>query len=298
MYQAVVNRLVQSADIEIIPLRSADEKLTAVPMDMTITVTTSTKLGQERTLEYAALAARRGYRVIPHLAARQILDEDQLREFVGRLRRSGITEVYVIGGDAHEPAGGYSSATELLEVLTEIEPDFDSIGVACYPEGHPSISDDALLGALRAKQPMVDYMVSQICFDARVLLDWLYRVRSDGITLPLHVCVAAPMDVRKLASLSVKLGVGSSVRYMTKQHGLISKLLPGSTYRPEEFLLDMTRARSFDDLGIERLHLFSFNQVRETVQWQRRLINRTGAVPSNDGKPEFNQDSVESQRVD
>ena len=57
---AAVRSLVAAADIEIIPLRSADEKLKAVPGGSAVTVTTSEKLGLERTLEFAGEGAAGG----------------------------------------------------------------------------------------------------------------------------------------------------------------------------------------------------------------------------------------------
>lgn len=82
---AAVRALVRDADIEVIPLRSADEKLRAVPGGTTITVTCSAKLGLDRTLEYAGRAVQAGFNVVPHLAARQLTGEEELRRFVGRL---------------------------------------------------------------------------------------------------------------------------------------------------------------------------------------------------------------------
>ena len=69
-----VESLVREADIEVIPLRGVDEKLTVVPAGTTLTITCSAKFGLERTLAYTALAVKAGYRVVPHLAARQVAD--------------------------------------------------------------------------------------------------------------------------------------------------------------------------------------------------------------------------------
>jgi methylenetetrahydrofolate reductase (NADPH) len=86
------------------------------------------------------------------------------------------------------------------------------------------------------------------------------------------------MQTRKLAELSLKIGVGSSLRYLTKQHGLIGTVLRGKSYRPEQVLIDMGSELTSPALNVERLHMFSFNQVTATVEWQRRL-----AGPSNSG---------------
>jgi methylenetetrahydrofolate reductase (NADPH) len=102
---AAVRSLVAGADIELIPLRSAGEKLKAVPEGSTVTVTTSGKLGLERTLEFAGKALRAGHEVVPHLAARQLASEEELRRFTGRLGELGISGLYLIGGTRRRPRG-------------------------------------------------------------------------------------------------------------------------------------------------------------------------------------------------
>jgi methylenetetrahydrofolate reductase (NADPH) len=266
-----VRSLVAGADIEIIPLRSADEKLKAVPGGSAVTVTTSGKLGLERTLEFAGKARRAGHEVVPHLAARQLSGEEELRRFAGRLGELGITRLYLIGGDQTPPAGPYDSALQVLEALQRIDHGLTRIGVACYPEGHPKIGDAALAEALRDKQPYAAYMVSQLCFNPEVLVSWLRRVRGQGITLPLRLGLAAPMQVSRLLTLGPQIGVGSSVRYLAKQHGFIGNMLKGGAYKPEDLLAEMGDALTEPGLGIEGLHLFSFNQVEETARWQQRI---------------------------
>lgn len=267
----VVRRFVREANLEIIPLKKVDEKLAVVPKTTRLTITCSPKFGIERTLEHTQRACSAGYQVVPHLAARQVKDEAELRDIVKRLDDFGVTNIYVIGGDAPEPAGRYTSAAELLESLSGIDHRFERIGVGCYPGGHPVIPDEALLEALQRKQPLAHYMVSQICFDADILLTWLRKVRGLGIHLPLRLGLAAPMQSRKLIELSIQVGVGSSVKYLSKQHGMIRNLLFGSSYRPEKLLQRIGDDLSSEELAIEGLHLNSFNQIGPTVEWQQRI---------------------------
>ncbi|MFF4749598.1 methylenetetrahydrofolate reductase [Streptomyces sp. NPDC002514] len=269
--RGVVAALAASANVEIIPLRGVDQKLPGIPVDTTVTVTCSPKFGLDRTLDCTESAVRAGHRVVPHLAARQVTDEAELRRVVGRLDTLGVKDLYVIGGDAATPAGPYTSAAELIEALASIDHGLERIGVACYPEGHPKIADDVLFDALRRKQPHAHYMVSQLCFEVDTLVGWLRRTRAAGIELPLRLGLAAPMNLRRLMELSVRIGVGSSVRYLTKQHGFVGNLVRGSSYRPEELLYRIGAQPAFDELGIEGLHLFSFNQIPATVDWQQRI---------------------------
>jgi methylenetetrahydrofolate reductase (NADPH) len=266
-----VEQLVTAANIEVIPLRGADEKAAAIPTASTITITCSPKFGLDRTLDHVIRARESGHRVVPHLAARMVEDEAHLQRFLRILSAVGVEDLYVIGGDGAEPVGKYSEAFHILEAIQGLEHDLQRIGVGCYPEGHPNIPDEALLDALQRKAPYADYMVSQLCFDAATLTGWLRTIREAGISLPVRIGVAAPLQTRKLIELSLKIGVGSSVKFLTKQHGFVGNLLLGRSYTPESLISQIVEETGFDELGIEGLHLFSFNQMDATVEWQRRI---------------------------
>jgi methylenetetrahydrofolate reductase (NADPH) len=266
-----VARLIASASLEIIPLKGAESKTIAAPRGTTVTITCSPKFGLERTLEHTSAAIRNGYRVVPHLAARMIEDERALRRFVSRVVELGVDDLYVIGGDSEEPLGSFASAGEVLDALQGFDHGVRRIGVACYPEGHPKITDTALVEALLAKQVHADYMVSQLCFDSTALIRWIDEVRALGVRLPLRVGLAAPIKTTRLVELSLKIGVGQSIRYLTKQHRMVSGLLLGRSYAPENLLLDMKERLASPELDIEGLHIFTFNQVDATVSWQRRI---------------------------
>ena len=100
---STIERLVAGANIEVIPLRGADEKAAAIPADTTITITCSPKFGLDRTLEHVARACESGHRVVPHLAARMVRDENELQRFVQTLQVLGVRDLYVIGGDGEAP---------------------------------------------------------------------------------------------------------------------------------------------------------------------------------------------------
>ncbi|MFB7287324.1 methylenetetrahydrofolate reductase [Actinacidiphila glaucinigra] len=273
-----VDDIVRNASVEIIPLKGAEEKAAVVPADTTVTVTCSPKFGLLRTLNHVAAARRSGHRVVPHLAARMVEERQDLRNFVRRINDLGVDELFVIGGDGEEPVGRFSEAAEILQELGEFDHGLSKIGIGCYPEGHPKISDDVLFDALVRKQQYADYMVSQLCFDASAMAGWLQSARDRGVTLPLRIGVAAPLQVRKLIELSVKIGVGRSVRFLSKQHGMVGNLLLGRAYEPMDLLIAIHKKISFADLSIEGLHLFSFNQVDTTVDWLSRAsgVEETG----------------------
>jgi methylenetetrahydrofolate reductase (NADPH) len=270
---ARVEQLAASANIEIIPLRGAEQKTASVPTATTVTITCSPKFGLDRTLEHVIAARESGHRVVPHLAARMVPNDKELQRFLGILDSVGVDDLYVIGGDGEEPVGRFSEAFDVLEAIQGLDHNLRRIGVGCYPEGHPNIPDDALLDALGRKQQYADYMVSQLCFDAEAFTSWLKKVRDMGIALPIRMGVAAPLQTRKLIELSLKIGVGSSVKFLTKQHGFVGNLLLGRSYAPESLIKDVVADPDFATLGVEGLHMFSFNQIEATVDWQRKTAS-------------------------
>jgi methylenetetrahydrofolate reductase (NADPH) len=262
--------LARTGDIEVIPMKSVKDQLAIIPKETTVAVTCSVKFGLDRTIEYAELLAKAGHTLRVHIAARQVPSRTYLSELVEQLAGLGVAQLHVIGGDAEEPVGKYSESAELIEDLSTMNHGFE-ISVACYPEGHPSIPDKVLFEALQRKQPHVSFMINQLCFDPKVLETWLRSMRDMGITLPLRMGIAPPISPTKLLDLSVKIGVGTSMRFLSKQHGMIGTLLRGKFYKPEKLLADLGGALISPEMKIDGLHIFSFNQLQTTVDWQQRV---------------------------
>src|SRR3954466_6291064 len=110
--------VVEHARYEVLPTPSTEDKvLAALPTDRVVTVTASPGKGLEATFALAETLAHKGYRVVPHLAARMISGRSELAEICDRLVGQGIDTVFVPGGDA-EAAGDYPDALSLLEDLT------------------------------------------------------------------------------------------------------------------------------------------------------------------------------------
>jgi methylenetetrahydrofolate reductase (NADPH) len=260
----------QGSRFEIIPIRSVDAQLDALPKAATVTVTASPRFGITRTIEYVELLAGRGFNVVPHLSARQVVDHRQLTEIVARFQHLGVTDVFVIGGDDRRPAGSFDCAYDLVEAMSEIGHEFHRVGVACYPEGHPLIDDDTLMADLLRKEPFADYLVSQICFDVAATAAWVHRIRAAGVKLPIYVGVPGVVRRARLLELSFRLGVGTSLRFLSKQRALGGRLFQRSMFRPNELLEDVGDMLADLELGVVGYHFFTFNEIAQTVRWIRR----------------------------
>ena len=264
-------RLLAGARFEVIPLSGIEQQVALLPSGSTVTVTASPRHGMRRTLEVSERLASLGYRVVPHLAARMIRGPTDLEEIAERLGSAGIDEAFVVGGDAPSSPATFGDAGDLLEALwAESQPRL-RIGVAGYPEGHPAVSGATLLDSLRRKQPRADYITTQICFDADALVRWLNAIRSAGIELPVIVGLPGPVERRKLAEISLRAGVGASLRYLTRHHRSVVALARARRYDPTALAVAVGAHLDEPGLGIAGVHLFTFNRVEETQAWVRRM---------------------------
>ncbi len=253
---------------EVIPVNGIEEKVEALRRGATVTVTASPAHGIGRTVEVATRLQRAGYQAVPHLAARMIAGPGQLEDVTGELTAAGIDEAFVIGGDATPPAGAFGDAGDLLDALRDLPGrPFSRVGIGGYPEGHPLIPQDRLLAALRRKAPHAAYIATQICFDADALARWIAFIRETGIDTPVVVGLPGVVARRKLAEVSLQTGVGASLRYLTRHGREVARLARSRRYDPSP-LARAVAARAGDPaLGIEGLHLFTFNQVEATEAW-------------------------------
>ena len=158
-----LRELLSAPRYEVIPAKGTEQAVADwVPAGMTVAVTASPVKGLEPTVELAEKLAARGYRVVPHLAARSVASEAHLAEIVARLTACGVDDVFVPGGDATHPAGPFDGALPLLERLDAMGRPFGRIGITGYPESHPKIHDDITVQAMWDKRRYASYIVSNV----------------------------------------------------------------------------------------------------------------------------------------
>jgi methylenetetrahydrofolate reductase (NADPH) len=260
---------------EVIPTRGEDEWIGDLPRAATVTVTCSPAQGIEGTLRLAERLVERGFRVVPHVSARLVAGEAHLEGLVGRLGDLGVKEVFVIGGDAREPVGPFSSAFELLGAMADLGHGFEEIGVGGYPEGHPLIDDEILRRALLDKQRFATYVVSQMCFDPDLILNWVADIRRLGVSLPVLVGVPGLVNRKRLLQVSRKIGVGESARFLRKHaslvRSLLADLLKSGGYSPDGLVRELAHHLGDRGPGVEGFHFYTFNQVESTEEWRRNI---------------------------
>ncbi len=267
--------LLRKARYEVVPTPSAENAvLESVPRDVVVTVTASPTKGLEPTLALTERLAAAGYRMVPHLSARQVRDQAHLGEVVGRMTAIGVDDVFVPAGDADPPAGEFSGALDVLQHLTELGSPFPRVGITGYPETHPKIDDDITIQAMWDKQRHATYLVSNLCFDAAVLRRWIARIRRRGVTLPLLVGLAGPVERTKLAAMATKIGVADSARFLAGHSSAFIRLSTPGAYQPERLLDRVGSVLAAPESAVEGLHIFTFNQLSQAEQWRQKLLAR------------------------
>jgi methylenetetrahydrofolate reductase (NADPH) len=266
-----IARLVRRPLFELIPLRNAFERADALPAGAATTVTASPSHGIEATIELCEGLRARRHEATPHLAAHMFRDRAHVADLLDRCRSGGIRSAFVVGGDAKD-RGEIHDGLALIRLMEDLGHPFTSIGVPGYPEGHPTIPSDVLTTSLRAKQAHATYVTTQMGFDPDAIVTWITRMRSEGITLPVHLGLPGAATLGKLTTIGARIGVAGSVRYLRKHRSLLGHVLKRS-FGPDALLEALAPTLADPTADVRALHLFTFNQVEETVVWQQRMLD-------------------------
>lgn len=274
--------MIEAAKIELIPMKSLERAVTELIPNSRISMTCSPAKTIETTLDETAALVAAGHVVIPHISARMVQTPAHLAAIRQRLVDVGVREIFVVGGDADEP-GCYFDAIEFIAAFVAHDDadgreqrQVDHIGYTSYPDTHPFITSKQLHDALHAKQKLIvdsgrtAHVSTQMCFSADQIRTWLRAERSAGLTVPVHLGVPGVIDRTKLMTMGVRLGVGTSLRYLSKNKKALGKMMTQRSFEPDQLLKPL--ANDLVELGIEGIHLYTFNQVEATERWRSQTL--------------------------
>ena len=271
-----VKTLVGSLRYELIPMKSIEQAILDLPTGAPVSVTCSPVKGISATQEISARLIASGHEVVPHFAARLVESRDHVQKLATWVREQGIKEVFLIAGDAEKPAGPYQDGIELLRDFLDSNSGVARVGFGSYPDGHAFISREALSNALYDKQKLLQeagvqgLASTQMWFDVAQIRQWIKTERDNGFSVPLQLGVPGVVDRARLMSLGVRVGVGASMRYLSKNKASIMKMLSPGGYDPTELVAGL--AKDAQSLNIVGLHSFTFNSVADTAAWQREVL--------------------------
>ena len=263
----------QKSYMEIIPVPGIEDKLDSLPSDMYLAVTCSPTKGVDETLELSEKLIERGFKVTPHIASKCVSGERHLEAIIKKLDELGIESIFVPGGDRPEPMGDFNNALDLLKALKKLGHNLNKIGMAAHPEGHPDVSDEILMEALEEKKDLADFIVTQMCFDAEILNDWMNQIHKKGIELPVWVGLPGVIERGRLLKTSLRIGVGDSLRFLRKKSQVATELMKSSIYNPDDLVRDITEKIDINDSKLAGYHIYCFNQIETTEKWRTERIS-------------------------
>lgn len=218
-----------------------------------------------------------GFIPVPHISARRLRSEDELKEFLQALADvDAIQHVFAVGGDPADPMGPYGSSLEMLE--SGIFPAFgvEDVSIAGYPEGHPDISDEVLARELKGKvdllaeQHLSGVILTQFGFDTEPVATWLNELAAQKVSIPIRIGVPGPAGIKRLLGYAKRFGVASSAG-IVKKYGFSLTNLMGSA-GPEKFLRDLADdAAASDYQGAVGVHFYTFGGMAKTADWAQEF---------------------------
>jgi len=141
-------------------------------------------------------------------------DRVELAKVIDELKASKIENILALRGDPPEgqvgftpTAGGFRYASELAAFIRDRHGEM-CIGGACYPEGHPESADrDQDLTNLKRKVDAgVDFLITQLFFDAADFLAFRDRAGTAGIHVPIIAGIMPILSVKQIKRFTQMCG--------------------------------------------------------------------------------------------
>jgi methylenetetrahydrofolate reductase (NADPH) len=224
-----------------------------------------------------------GLEPVPHVAVRNFANVEALDTFLARLHdEAGVETVLVIAGDRAE-CGPFRRALDVIDNGVLRRRGIRSMGIAGYPQGHPRIGDDELNRALADKIAAAEAtglaveIVTQFCFDAGAILDFVARVRGFGFEHRVRIGLAGPTSLTSLMRYASRCGVRTSAQGLARRSGLMRQMFALTT--PDDLIRTLAAASPGDVVP----HFFSFGGIPATARWASAVADGRITLDAADG---------------
>ena len=132
--------------------------------------------------------------------------KDDLDEKLVQLKENNIQNILALRGDIIDKEKFANKedllyASELIEYI-KLNHDF-CVGAACYPEVHPeSKNQNEDINYLKLKQDMgADFITTQMFFDNSIFYNFMYKLRSAGVSIPVVAGIMPVTNVNQLKKI-------------------------------------------------------------------------------------------------
>jgi len=217
---------------------------------------------------------RAGFNPVPHIAARELPSREALNDFVARLRsEADVRRVLLIAGDVAAARGPFKASQDVAATGLLEAHGISHVSIAGHPEGHPFLGEAATFAGLQAWRDWsresgrrVD-IVTQFCFEAAPILQFLHQLDTRSINLPVVIGLAGPATSATLTKFALRCGIGNSMRALRGQIGRFGRLLVDTG--PDDVMRGLEAAPREARASISGFHLFPFGGLRKARNWLR-----------------------------
>jgi methylenetetrahydrofolate reductase (NADPH) len=237
----------------------------------------------EESLAAALQVRAAGFEPVPHVAVRNFASREALDEHLARLSgEAAVDTVLVIAGDRAE-YGPFRRTLDAIDSGLLRRRGIRTIGIAGYPEGHPRIGNEELNRALAEKIAAAEAtgltveIVTQFCFDARTILDFIGRLRGFGFDHRVRVGMVGPTSLTSLIRYASRCGVKASAQGLAQRSGLMRQMFAQAT--PDDLVRALAEAAPSGVVA----HFFSFGGIPATGRWARAVADGRIALEPGGG---------------
>jgi methylenetetrahydrofolate reductase (NADPH) len=210
---------------------------------------------------------------VPHIAARQIASEQELRSFLNAAVSEGhVHRALVVGGNDAGVAGPFPDSAAVLASGILAEAGIREVDVAGYPDGHPGIPTNVLFADLETKIRLADdqnlklNVVTQFSFAPHRVVEYCEELALRAPGVPVYVGLAGPTSPAILLRFARICGVSTSLRAVSSL-GMNAIKLATHSSPDKQFAVLARHAIDREVCNLAGIHLFSFGGFLESAEW-------------------------------
>lgn len=204
---------------------------------------------------------------------------EDVTAYLRQCREQHIENVLALRGDIPAEGnfpipGGFRYASELVAHIRKIDSDI-CIGGACYPEGHVECEHkaDDIAHLKKKVESGCDFLTTQMFFDNNILYNFLYRIREQGITVPVIAGIMPVTNGKQIKRTCALSGTYLPARFkaIVDRFGDDPAAMrqAGIAYATEQIIDLMAN-------GVNAVHIYSMNKPYVAQQICRNLSDIIG----------------------
>ncbi|WP_067098920.1 methylenetetrahydrofolate reductase [Marinomonas atlantica] len=231
----------------------------------------------EQRIQAAVTIKSLGLEPTPILSSRRVSSKADLDYFVNELKyRADIKRLMFVGGDPVAPEGPYENSLALFESNILKTCDVETIVIAGYPEGHPHITSNQLMVALKWKIAFLrknQYKIeitTQLAFCTTRIIKWVQEIRAMGIIETIRIGVPCPTKVKTIRHFANLFGVPITADSLANYEMDTANLqLDANT---DSIFVGL--AQQIERLGIKNayFHLYTLDGVNKNTLWIQKHL--------------------------